>query len=106
MHEQAAEWVAANPGRDLSTMDIIWEGAQHNFKLGDIAIQSHYLGLNDGLGMTVLVIPERRAAFNADLVTPNRVMFSIVPDFNIKDMGTLTGRNIGTGFRCSRLFKQ
>jgi glyoxylase-like metal-dependent hydrolase (beta-lactamase superfamily II) len=33
--------------------------------------------------MTVIVIPERSVAYFGDLVTPNRVMFSIVPDFNI-----------------------
>ena len=51
--------------------------------MGDFTVQMHYLGLNHGLGMTVFTIPERRAAFIADLVTPNRVMFAVVPDFNI-----------------------
>lgn len=83
MHAQAAEWLAANPGRDTSTIDIVWDGAQRDIPLGDITIQSHYLGLNHGLGMTVFVIPELRVAYIGDLVTPNRVMFSIVPDFNI-----------------------
>ena len=83
MHSLAAEWLAANPGRDTSTPDIIWDGARHDVLLGDVTIQLHYLGLNHGLGMTVFVIPERRVAYIGDLVTPNRVMFSIVPDFNI-----------------------
>ena len=83
MHAQAAEWLAANPGRDTSTIDIVWDGARRDIPLGDITIQSHYLGLNHGLGMTVFVIPELRVAYIGDLVTPNRVMFSIVPDFNI-----------------------
>jgi len=83
MHSLAAEWLAANPGRDTSTPDITWDGARHDVLLGDVTIQLHYLGLNHGLGMTVFVIPERRVAYIADLVTPNRVMFSIVPDFNI-----------------------
>ena len=83
MHAQGAEWLAANPGRDTSTIDIVWDGAQSDTPLGDITIQSHYLGLNHGLGMTVFVIPELRVAYIGDLVTPNRVMFSIVPDFNI-----------------------
>lgn len=83
MHAKANEWVIANPGRDMSTMDIVWDGARHDIPLGDITIQAHYLGLNHGLGMTVFVIPELRVAYIGDLVTPNRVMFSIVPDFNI-----------------------
>jgi hypothetical protein len=33
--------------------------------------------------MTVFVIPGRRVVNIADLVSPNRVMSSIVPDFNI-----------------------
>jgi glyoxylase-like metal-dependent hydrolase (beta-lactamase superfamily II) len=28
MHKLAAQWLAANPGRDSSTPDIIWEGAR------------------------------------------------------------------------------
>lgn len=83
MHKKANEWVIANPGRDMSTMDIVWDGARRDIPLGDITIQAHYLGLNHGLGMAVFVIPELRVAYIGDLVTPNRVMFSIVPDFNI-----------------------
>ena len=85
MHKLAAEYLVANPGRDTSSMDLIWEGDLREIKLGDITIQMHYLGLNHGLGMTVFVIPERRVAYIGDLVTPNRVMFSIVPDFNLKE---------------------
>ena len=51
--------------------------------MGDFTVQLRYMGLNHGLGMTVFTIPERRAAFIADLVNPNRVMFTVVPDFNI-----------------------
>jgi glyoxylase-like metal-dependent hydrolase (beta-lactamase superfamily II) len=85
MHKLAAEWLAANPGRDSSTPDIVWEGERHDIKLGDITIQMHYLGMNHGLGMTVFVIPEHKVAYIADLVVPNRVMFTIVPDFNIRE---------------------
>jgi hypothetical protein len=41
--------------------------------------------MNHGLGMTVFILPKEKIAYIADLVTPERVMFSIVPDFNIKD---------------------
>ena len=85
MHALAAEWLAANPGRDTSTPDVVWDGSRHDINIGGVTVQLHYLGLNHGLGMTVFVIPERRVAYIADLVTPNRVMFSIVPDFNIKE---------------------
>lgn len=83
MHSQAAEWLEANPGRDTSPPDIVWSGDRHDIELGDLTIQHHYLGLNHGLGMTVFVIPELRVGYIGDLVTPNRVMFNIVPDFNI-----------------------
>ena len=83
MHEFAAEWLAANPGRDTVSPDMVWSGKRRDIKMGDFTVQMHYLGLNHGLGMTVFKVPERRAAFIADLVSPNRVMFAVVPDFNI-----------------------
>jgi len=85
MHTLAAEWLAAHPGQDTSPPDMIWEGARKDITLGDVTIQLHHLGLSHGLGMTVFVIPEHRVAYIGDLVTPNRVMFSIVPDFNIPE---------------------
>ena len=84
MHSDAADWLAKYPNKDAATPDVTWEGEQHNIKLGDLTVQLHHVGTSHGLGMTVFVIPERRVAYIADLVTPNRVMFSIVPDFNIK----------------------
>lgn len=83
MHSMAAEYIAANPGQDTSPPDIVWDGNRHDIKLGGMTIQHHYLGLNHGLGMTVFVIPEQRVAYIGDLVTPNRVGFNIMPDFNI-----------------------
>lgn len=85
MHKLAAEWLAANPGRETSPPDIVWEGERRDLDLGEVTIELHYLGLNHGLGMTVFVIPEKRTGYIADLVTPNRVMFTIVPDFNIRE---------------------
>jgi len=83
MHERAAAWVEANPGRDTAAPDITWSGDAKEFDMGDFTVNLHYLGLNHGMGLTIFTIPERRAAYIADLVTPNRVMFSVVPDFNI-----------------------
>ena len=83
MHTLAAEWLAAHPGRETSPPDIVWEGNLREIEVGGVEIELHYLGLNHGLGMTVFLIPEKRVAYIADLVTPNRVMFTIVPDFNI-----------------------
>ena len=83
MHRLAAQWLAAHPGRDTAPPDMVWSGNRRDVSLGDFTVQMRYLGLNHGLGMTVFTIPERRAAFIADLVSPNRVMFAVVPDFNI-----------------------
>jgi len=58
----------------------------------------HYLGMNHGAGMTVFVIPERRVAYIADIVTPNRLMFSIVPDFNIKEWERSLGEILALDF--------
>lgn len=91
MHSKAVEWLAANPGRDTSNVDIAWDGAKRDIPLGDLTIQAHYLVPNHGLGMTVFVIPELCVAYIGALVTPNRVMFSIVPDFNIGEWERLLG---------------
>jgi glyoxylase-like metal-dependent hydrolase (beta-lactamase superfamily II) len=98
MHKRAAQWLAANPGRDSSKPDIVWDGARRDIKLGNVTVQLHYLGLNHGLGMTVFLIPERRVAYIADLVTPNRVMFSIVPDFNIGEWERTLGDILALDF--------
>ena len=83
MHKRAADWVEANPGRDAALPDITWSGERKDIEMGDFTVSMHYLGLNHGMGLTIFTIPERGAAYIADLVTPNRVMFSVVPDFNI-----------------------
>ncbi len=83
MHALAAEWLAAHPGRDTTPPDMVWTGDRRDIDMGDFTVEMRYLGLNHGLGMTVFTIPERRVAYIADLVTPNRVMFAVVPDFNI-----------------------
>lgn len=98
MHSQAAAWLAANPGMDTSPADIVWDGSRHDIDLGGVTIEHHYLGLNHGLGMTVFVIPEKRVGYIADLVTPNRVMFSIVPDFNIGEWERTLGEILELDF--------
>ncbi len=84
-HEKAAEWLAANPGRDTVQPDDVWSGARRDITLGGTTVELHYMGLNHGLGMTIFRLPEERIVYIADLVTPNRVMFAIVPDFNISE---------------------
>lgn len=98
MHSFAAEYIAANPGQDTSPADIVWDGNRHDLEIGGVTVQSHYLGLNHGLGMTVFVIPEKRVAYIADLVTPNRVGFNIMPDFNIGEWERTLGEILELDF--------
>ena len=84
-HTEALEWMKVNIGRDMVVPDEGWSGNRKDIRLGDTTIELHYLGMNHGLGMTVFRLPERKIAYIADIVTPNRVLFTIVPDFNIKE---------------------
>ena len=84
-HEEAVAWMAANPNPDLALPDESWSGAKTEITLGGRTVELHYLGMNHGLGMTVFLLPEEKVAYIADIVTPNRVLFAIVPDFNIKE---------------------
>lgn len=84
-HIEAFEWMVANPGRDMAVPDESWGGTQKKITLGKITVDLHYMGMNHGLGMTIFHLPEQKVAYIADLAVPNRVLFSIVPDFNIKE---------------------
>jgi len=84
-HIEAYEWMKANTGRDMAVPDESWGGSRRDITLGETTVELHYLGMNHGLGMTVFLIPEQKIAYIADLVTPNRVLMSVVPDFNIKE---------------------
>ena len=84
-HAEAYAWMKVNTGRDMAVPDEHWSGNRKDITLGGTTIELHYLGMNHGLGMTVFLLPEQKVAYVADIVTPNRVMFSIVPDFNIRE---------------------
>ncbi len=83
-HEEAVEWMKANPHPDLVLPDEVWTGNRKDIVLGGKTIELHYMGMNHGLGMTVFLMPKEQVVYIADLVTPNRVLFSIA-DFNIKE---------------------
>ena len=84
-HIEAFEWMKANTGRDMAVPDESWSGTRKDITLGGTTIELHYLGMNHGLGMTVFRLPEQKVVYIADIVTPERVLFSIVPDFNIRE---------------------
>lgn len=82
-HAEAVEWMKDNPHPDLILPDQVWTGMRNNIVLGDKTIELHYMGMNHGLGMTVFLLPKEKVVYIADLVTPNRMPFSIA-DYNIK----------------------
>ena len=84
-HVEAFEWMKANPHQDMVLPDESWDGIRKDIVLGGRTIELHYLGMGHGLGMTVFRLPKEKIVYIADLVTPNRVLFAIVPDFNIKE---------------------
>ena len=84
-HKEAVEWMKDNPHSDLLLPDEVWNGNRKDITLGETKIELHYLGMNHGLGMTVFLLPKEKIAYIADVVTPNRMPFSIA-DFNIKEL--------------------
>ena len=84
-HVEAYEWMKANPHPDLALPDEVWAGNRKDIVLGGKTIELHYMGMSHGLGMTVFLLPKEQIAYIADIVTPNRILFTIVPDFNIKE---------------------
>lgn len=85
-HEEAYEWMKANPHQDMVMPDESWKGNQNNIALGGQTIELHYLGMNHGLGMTVFRLPKEKVVFIADIVAPNQLLFTIVPDLNVKEL--------------------
>ena len=83
-HKEAYDWMKANLGRDMVLPDEGWNGKRKDITLGGITVEMHYVGMSHGLGMTVFRVAQQKVAYIADIVTPNRVLFTIVPDFNIK----------------------
>lgn len=82
-HEEAYQWMQDNPHPDLALPDQTWSGDSKSLTVGNKTIELNYMGPSHGLGMTVAILPQERVAFVADLVTPERVMFTVVPDFHI-----------------------
>lgn len=97
-HAEAYAWMKANPGQDTAVPDQSWSGKRKDIVLGGTTIELHYLGMNHGLGMTVFRLPEQKVAYIADLVTPKRVMFAIVPDFNIREWERSLGEILAMDF--------
>jgi glyoxylase-like metal-dependent hydrolase (beta-lactamase superfamily II) len=83
-HVKAVEWMKDNPHPDLVIPDVVWSGNRKDIVLGGKTIELHHTGMSHGFGMTVFLVPGEQVAYIADIVTPNRTLFSIA-DFNIKE---------------------
>jgi len=84
-HKAAYIWMKANPHPEMLLPDEGWEGSRKDIQLGNKTLELHYLGMNHGMGMTVFRVSESKVLYVADVVTPKRVLFTIVPDFNMKE---------------------
>ena len=84
-HKEAYDWMKGNPRGDITLPDEPWEGKRKDIKLGGTTVEMHYVGMSHGLGMTVFRVAEQKVVYIADIVTPKRVIFTIVPDFNINE---------------------
>ena len=84
-HKEAYDWMKANPHRDMALPDEGWNGKRKDITLGGTTIEMHYIGMSHGLGMTVFRVAPQKVIYIADVVTPDRVAFAMVPDFNIKE---------------------
>jgi glyoxylase-like metal-dependent hydrolase (beta-lactamase superfamily II) len=84
-HTEAAAWMKANPYQDMISPTETWSGNFKKFALGGVDVELHYFGMNHGLGMTVFYLPQSKIAYIADIVTPQRIIFTVAPDFNLRE---------------------
>ena len=102
-HQDAADWMRLHPHGDMLVPDTVWSGEPVQIDLGNLTtqvetltffkrfkflklfLQLYYTGVNHGKGMTVVYFPEHKLIYSADLVMPKRVIFAVVPDFNIQE---------------------
>lgn len=84
-HEAAASWLKHHPSPDVVMPDETWSGAKSELRLGKSRINLLYFGANHGEGMTVFQFPDEHAIYTVDLVVPERVGFTYMPDFSPRE---------------------
>lgn len=77
-HELGAKGTRENPA--VTPVDITWSGNRRDIILGNQTIELHYIGPSHGKGMTVMRLPKRKILHTVDVVTPKRLVFTIMPD--------------------------
>lgn len=81
-HEATAHWLKGHPSADVVMPDETWSGARSELKLGKGQVNLLYFGENHGEGMTVFQFPREKAIYTVDLVVPERLAFTYMPDFS------------------------
>lgn len=84
-HAAAADWLKHHPSPDVVMPDRTWSGARSELQLGKSRIVLLYFGPNHGEGMTVFQFPNEHAIYTVDLVVPERVGFTYMPDFSPRE---------------------
>ncbi|MGP0593814.1 MBL fold metallo-hydrolase [Nitrospira sp. T9] len=81
-HEEAKNAILKEPHPDVAIPDFTWSGEKYALTLGDKTMELLYFGPNHGTGMTVYYLPKEKVMYLVDIVTPNRLPFTIIPDFD------------------------
>mgnify|MGYP000622114035 CR=1 FL=1 len=81
-HEEAKKAIVKHPHPDVAVPDFTWSGNKYALTLGDKTMELFYFGPNHGTGMTVYYLPKEKVMYFADIVTPNRLPFTIIADFD------------------------
>jgi len=84
VHEEAMAWMKDNPHPDVILPDFSWSGDKKAITLGGKTVELLYHGRNHGYGMTTFFLPKEKVAYIADLATPARALFTMLPDFHIQ----------------------
>ncbi|KRA80869.1 hypothetical protein ASD78_18495 [Lysobacter sp. Root667] len=84
-HEATARWLEEHPSPDVVMPDRTWSGSSSELRLGESRVELLYFGPNHGEGMTVFRFPREKAIYTVDLVVPERVAFTYMPDFSPKE---------------------
>lgn len=84
-HATTADWLERHPSPDVAMPDETWSGAKSELSLGSRRIELLYFGENHGVGMTVFRFPREKTIYTVDLVVPNRVAFTYMPDFSPRE---------------------
>ena len=82
-HRKAKQHIS--PNKDVVLPDTTWSGPKNILQLGAQTLELYYYGYNHGNGMTVVRFPEHNAVFIADLVVPDRILYTYLPDASPKN---------------------